>query len=76
MLRLDSGLANHDYVVGDQLSLADICIGALMYRYAKLDVTDSLPPKVAKWYDRLCERKPFQSHIMLPFEELKGRQAP
>lgn len=76
ILLLDSCLSDRDYLAGDHLSLADICIGALMYRYGNLDVTDALPPEVAKWYGRLCERKSFQSHVMLAFDELKGRLAP
>jgi glutathione S-transferase len=73
---LDRCLSEHDYVVGDRLSLADIPIGALMYRYVNLDETDGLPPRVANWYTRLTERRPFQTHIMLPFGQLKGRLAP
>ena len=70
---LDGCLAGHAFVAGDRLSLADIPVGALMYRYASLDVTDDLPPNVQKWYDRLTEREPFKTHVMLPFDELKGR---
>ena len=73
---LDDALASHAYVVGDHLSLADIPLGALMYRYANLDVTEDLPPNVARWYASLTERDVFQAHIMLPFDDLKGRLAP
>lgn len=76
LLLLDRCLSEHGYVVGDRLSLADIPIGALMYRYVNLDATDDLPPRVAKWYGALTEREPFQTHIMLPFDELEGRLAP
>lgn len=76
LLLLDRCLSEHGYVVGDRLSLADIPIGALMYRYVNLDATDDLPPRVAKWYGALTEREPFQAHIMLPFDELEGRLAP
>ena len=34
---LDEALSDHAYVAGDRLSLADIPVGALMYRYANLD---------------------------------------
>ena len=73
---LDDALVDHAYVVGDRLSLADIPIGALMYRYANLDVTEDLPPNVARWYTSLIEREAFQIHVMLPFDDLKGRLAP
>ena len=72
---LDHALSDRGYVVGDRLSLADIPVGALMYRYANLDVTDDLPAGVARWYATLTERKAYQTHVMLPFDELKGRLA-
>ena len=76
MKTLDDALLDHAYVIGDQLSLADIPIGALMYRYANLEVTEDLPPNVARWYASLTEREAFQTHVMLPFDDLKGRLAP
>ena len=75
MSNLDQALDGHAYVVGDQLSLADIPIGALMYRYANLDVTEDLPPNVARWYASLTERDAFRTHVMLSFDDLKGRLA-
>jgi glutathione S-transferase len=72
---LDAELRGHAYVVGERLSLADIPVGSLMYRYANLDVTDGLPRHVARWYAALTERAAFRTHVMLPFDELKGRLA-
>ncbi len=34
---------------------------------------DDLSANVARWYDTLTERPAFQTHVMLPFDELKGR---
>jgi glutathione S-transferase len=73
---LDRQLADHAFVAGASLSLADIPVGALMYRYANLDITEDLPPNVARWYTSLTDREAYQAHIMLPFDELKGRLAP
>ena len=72
---LDRALSDQAHVAGKQLSLADIPVGSLMYRYANLDVTDDLPPHVARWYATLTEREAFQTHVMLPFDDLKGRLA-
>jgi len=72
---LDGQLDENEYVVGDSLTLADVPVGALMFRYANLDVTDELPPNVRRWYRALTERQAYQAHVMLPFEELKGRLA-
>jgi glutathione S-transferase len=73
---LDGVLEDHPFVAGRQLSLADIPVGALMYRYANLGVTEPLPGRVARWYASLCEREAFRTHVMLPFDELKGRLRP
>ena len=75
MAILDDELSDHACLVGNRLSLADIPVGALMYRHANLDVTDDLPRNVARWYAALTEREAFQTHVMLPFDELKGRLA-
>jgi glutathione S-transferase len=75
MQTLDVALANRRYLSGADLSLADIPAGALMYRYANLDITDALLPNVARWYDALCDRPAYREHVMLPFDALKGRLA-
>ena len=70
---MDGALSERGYLASDDLSLADIPVGALMYRYANLEVTEDLPPNVARWYASLTERPAFQTHVMLPFDDLKGR---
>ncbi len=72
---LNGRLSEFDYLAGNDLTLADIPAGSLMYRYVHLDVTRDLPRHVAAWYERLTERAAFQDHIMRPFDELKGRLA-
>lgn len=72
---LDGVLERSDFIAGDQLTLADVCIGALMYRYANLEVTEALPANVAQWYQKLTDREPYRVHVMLSFDELKGRLA-
>ena len=72
---LDAALEGRDYIGGERLTLADIPVGALMYRYANLDVTHDLPPNVFGWYERLTEREAFRAHVMLPFDDLQGRLA-
>ena len=75
MAILDHALSARAYLAGDRLSPAEIPVGALMYRYANLEVTADLPPSVARWYAALTEREAFQIHVMIPFDELKGRLA-
>ena len=75
MAILDGVLGASSFIAGDRLTLADIPVGALMYRYANLDIIDRLPRNVSRWYDSLTEREAFRTHVMLPFDDLKGRLA-
>jgi len=75
MQLLDHALSNSTYLVGETLTLADIPVGALMYRYANLGMTSELPENVDSWYQALCQRPAYREHIMLPFDDLLGRLA-
>jgi hypothetical protein len=48
----------------------------MMYRYPNFDITEDLPPNVARWYASLTNREVYQAHIMLPFDDLERRLAP
>jgi glutathione S-transferase len=70
---LDVMLARHPFLLGDELSLADIPIGTSLYRYFELDIERPDIPNVHAWYDRLCQRPAYREHVMIPFAELRGR---
>jgi glutathione S-transferase len=70
---LDRQLEGRAYVLGDELSLADIPAGALLYRYFELQIDRPELPNVQAWYERLKARPAYQRRVMIPFDELKGR---
>ncbi|HEX2891066.1 glutathione S-transferase [Vineibacter terrae] len=70
---LDSVLATRPFLGGDRLSLADIPAGTALYRYFELDIERPEVPHVMAWYRRLQERPAFRAHVMVPFDELRGR---
>jgi glutathione S-transferase len=72
---LDSMLATHSFLLGDDLSLADIPIGTALYRYFELDIDHPDVPNVRAWYQRLQQRPAYREHVMIPFDELRGRLA-
>jgi len=72
---LDRMLEDRYYLLGDELTLADIPAGTALYRYFALDIERPSVPNVAPWYSRLRERPAYRAHVMLPFEELRGRLA-
>lgn len=63
-------------MLGDRLSLADIPIGTNLYRYFNIEIERPNIPNVEAWYRRLQERDAYRSHVMVPFEELRGRLDP
>lgn len=60
-------------IIGNDLSLADILIGASLYRYFEMDIKRPSLPNVEAYYKRLQARPAYAEHVMFSFEELKGR---
>lgn len=72
---LDQALAQRRFVAGDRFSLADVPIGACMFRYFGLDLPRPDLPNVERWYGELQTRPAYRRHVMLPFDDLRGRLA-
>ena len=70
---LDRLLADRAFMLGDRLTLADIPIGTSLYRYFNLEIERPSVPSVEAWYRRLQDRAAYQTHVMVPFGELRGR---
>jgi glutathione S-transferase len=70
---LDKTLEGHPFLLGNELTLADIPAGTSLYRYFELDIERPPLPNVTAWYERLQQRPAYREHVMLPFAELHGR---
>jgi glutathione S-transferase len=70
---LDRVLAGQQFMLGNQLSLADITIGTNLYRYFNIEIERPALPNVEEWYRRLQDRPAYRKHVMVPFGELCGR---
>jgi glutathione S-transferase len=68
---LDTQLGGRSYILGDQLTVADIANGALMYRYFSLDIPRPQLRNVEAWYHRLTQRRLYQEHVMVDFQAMK-----
>ncbi|NOT72081.1 MAG: glutathione S-transferase family protein [Hyphomicrobium sp.] len=68
---LDAHLANRNYILGDQLTIADIPAGALMFRYFSLDIERPALPHVSAWYARLRERPAYSQNVEIDFSSLQ-----
>ena len=71
---LDRQLANHDYVLGDRLTLADIPVGTMFYRYYDLDIPRPKLPNIERWYQTLTDRPAYREHVMMSYEDLWVRE--
>ncbi len=68
---LDGHLAGRPYILGDQLTMADIGAGILMYRYYSLAIERPKLPNVTAWYERLKARPHYQANAMVDYSSLK-----
>ena len=67
---LNRQLAGSAFIVGDQLSIADIAVGTMMYRYFNLPLARPALPNVEAWYDRLSQRPAYRTHVMIDFKPM------
>ncbi|MDB4838078.1 glutathione S-transferase family protein [Marinomonas sp.] len=72
---LDRQLSQTNYLAGSSITLADIVIGAVIYRLTSQGLTIELPENVANWYKALSARSGYKKWIMSDFSELKGRES-
>ena len=63
---VENQLAQRAFVAGENLSLGDIPLGVWAYRWFNLPIERPRLPNLENWYERLKERKPYQTHIMIP----------
>lgn len=71
--QLDRALADRPYLGGEALGLADIPAGTALYRYFELDIPHPPMAHLQGWYERLQARPAYREHVMVPFDELRGR---
>jgi glutathione S-transferase len=66
-LRLvDKYLAGRSHMIGDRLTVADIPLGCVTYRWYGLPIERPELPNLHAWYQRLTQRAAFKQHVMLP----------
>ena len=65
--QLDEWLQNKNFIAGDTLTVGDIPIGTMTYRFMTMPITRPALPNVEKWYERLCNRTAYQKHVMVPY---------
>jgi len=66
LARLDRQLDGHAFINGDAMTVADIPLGCVAYRWYALPVDHGHFPNVHAWYQRLAGRSAYQEHVMQP----------
>jgi glutathione S-transferase len=62
---LDEVLALHPFVAGEHLTLADIALGASVYRWFELPVDRENTQSLQRWYRDMQARPGFREHVMV-----------
>jgi glutathione S-transferase len=71
--KLERLLEGRSFLLGEELSLADITAGTSLYRYHELEIDRPHLPLVERWYRTLRQRPAYREHVIIPFDELRGR---
>ena len=62
---LDAQLADRKFMSGDQLTLADIAIAPMVYRWYTLGLAQDDTVNLRAWFERLCQRPAFREQVMI-----------
>jgi glutathione S-transferase len=74
---LDAHLEGNEYVAGSSLTMGDIALGSLVYRWLELDIERPDLPSLQAWHERLEDRPAYQKTVMVSFamEDPPGSEA-
>lgn len=68
---LDRELKSRPFITGDTLTIADIGVGVLLYRYFNLPIARPAVPNAEAYFKRLGARPAYQEHVMIDFQAMK-----
>jgi glutathione S-transferase len=63
---LNEHLAKSPFVAGNNVSFGDIPLGIWAYRWFKLPIDRPALGHLQRWFERLAERKAYQTYVMIP----------
>jgi len=73
--RLEAKIGDGPFVMGSDLTLADMVFGSALFRYFTIDIPRRDRPRLAAYYDRLTERPAYREHVMVSYEPLRAGSA-
>lgn len=66
MEMLDRHLGSNEWVAGEEVTMGDIPVGALVYRWLNMPIERPDLAHVGAYHDRLAGRPAFAEHVMIP----------
>lgn len=69
----EARLSRHAHLAGDDLTLADIQFGHVLYRYFDIAIARPDRPALRRYHDALTRRPAYREHVMVSYEELRVR---
>lgn len=67
----ENKLGDHQFLTGDNFTLADIQFGHILYRYFEIDIPRSELPMIRRYYKMLTAMPHYRAHVMINFDELR-----
>ncbi len=64
---LDAHLEDEEFVAGGGLSVGDVALGPVVYRWLNIEVHRPELPNLERWHERLTQRVAYQKSVMVPF---------
>ncbi|MDX1401480.1 MAG: glutathione S-transferase N-terminal domain-containing protein [Kiloniellales bacterium] len=71
MEMLNRQLDGKDYILGDSLTMGDVPLGSMLYRYFTLEIDRPNLPNVEAWYERLKARNAYEEHVMIDYQAMR-----
>lgn len=69
-------LDRHPFLAGENLTLADIQFGHVLFRYFDIAINRRPLPVLQAYYERLQQRPAYQEHVMVAYEDLRCSEPP
>lgn len=68
----EARLAQHPFLCGTALTLADIQFGHILYRYFDIAIDRPALPALTAYYRRLTNRLAYRAHVMVSYDALRA----
>lgn len=69
----DARLANHPFLMGDTLTIADVQFAHILYRYYTMPMERPAQPGIEAYYKRVSARPAYAEHVMVDYSSLYAK---